>query len=141
MRAQWMAGSRERRPEPYTVRFDDRQTPVQRGHESRFAGKPFNDGADDRRGRIVRQPQNDDAGILLRRIVPDVGEIQVTRQQHSTGRPRALGDLVVRGRSKSDVTSELDLVSEHLQNCHCRPRHIGVNEEPHDRLFGWKWME
>jgi len=59
---------------------------------------------------VVRKTQHDDATVLFRRVLRDVGKIQVSCQQRISGLTGALCDLSIRSRAEPDVSGKLDVM-------------------------------
>ena len=70
--------SHKRRPEPRTSRLDDHDPTREGGEKIFLTDESFHGLTDHVCRRIVREPQYDDADVILRRILADVGEVQVS---------------------------------------------------------------
>ena len=87
-------------------------------------------------GEVVRKTQYDDATVLFRRVLPDVGKVQVSCQQRISGLTGALCDLSIRSGAEPDVSGKLDGMSARRKGADRRPRHVGVEQETHAGLDG-----
>jgi hypothetical protein len=68
--------------------------------------------------------------------MPDIGEIQVPRQQRFASLTDTLCDLGVRSGPQSHVARELSLVAASGERADCRSRQIGIDQETHRRSGG-----
>jgi hypothetical protein len=100
-------------------------------NQNRGAQKAPYDIDDLGRDRIFRKTQHDYACVSIRRILPDIGEIQIARQDDCMSRLRAPGYLIVGGCGHSDIAGEFDFVSERLHARRQRARQVRIDQQAH----------
>jgi hypothetical protein len=102
--------SSQRRAEANAVGLDNREPSGKRTEKSRLHQEALQYAYDILRDGVVRQTQNNNAGILIRRIPPDISEVQIPSEKLGTTLTCTRGDLFVQGRGQSYVACKLYLV-------------------------------
>jgi len=80
---------------------------------------------------IIGHSQNNDAAVFARGIVPDIGEIHVSRYDGRPGVAGMGGYPRVRSLTQAKVTGKFSNVAKAGQQCHGRARHVGVHQKAH----------
>ena len=102
----------------------------------RLGQKPFQDSNYFRAGEVVREAQNDNTDIAVRRVLSDVGKVQIACEKCISGLTDTLRNPSVRSGAQTNIPGKLDLMSVCFKRPNCRPRHIGIDHETHAGLNG-----
>jgi hypothetical protein len=126
----------ERWPEANALLIYDGQAPSQIFNKPWFSKEPIQYCDYFSSGGVVRNAQYDNAAVFLRRIVTDISEIQVPREQRFTSLTDAPRDLSVRSGPQPDIAREPSLMTASGERADCRSRQIGIDQQTHRRSGG-----
>ena len=85
---------------------------------------------------MVRKTHYDDTAILLGRVMPDVSEIQVPRQQRVSVLTGVLCNLGIRSSRQPDIARKFNLMTARSEGANCRSWQVGIDQEAHTELDG-----
>ena len=126
------------RPKANALLIHDGQSPSQIVNQPWISEEPIQHCDYFSGSEVVREPQYDNAAVLLGRVMPYISEIQVARQQRSSGLTGTFRDLSIRGSGQPDISREFGVVTASAEGADCRPRQIGIDQEAHKKSGGRK---
>lgn len=109
----------------------DRESARHQRRQARAAEKPIEQMAHFRGDGIVRQIQDDNARVVRRRIIADIGKVEVTSHQNSRFGAGKVGNLPVGRRSKANLASMDNVMTLQAHNGHGRSWEIRIKQEFH----------
>lgn len=131
----------QRRPETHTIDLNDSDTARDGRKKIRLPNEPPDHFINHASGCVIGQPQDDDSAMILGRLLPSVGEVEIASEEDGVGQLRTRGDIPIRCRGEPDIAGEFDLMPEAPQERRRRTRHICVDQKPHAALGDRKRVE
>jgi hypothetical protein len=121
--------SRQRWSKPHAVAFDHSEAPRQLPDELRFAKEDLGELHDVLRYDIVRKSKDNDAAVLIRRVIANVGEVQISGQQSGLARLSMCCKGAIRRGAESYVSRELCFMAKTSDEVNDRARKVCVDQE------------